>query len=170
MIIDIGKRSIKTDKHLPNKNVIGSDINPIPFDILEHGPRLRSRRQTEACGDSETQHVLFVVDTSGSIGEENFKNITASLGKLVPLFCKQVRFAFVTFSSHVHLEFCFDNTYHGREQVKNAIENVPYHGGRTHTGGMARCICEEIVQTWCGLKKVPPDCLEVVFITDGKSD
>ena len=144
---------------------------PIPFDWFEHGPRLRQRRQTQ-CSDNSVQNVLFVLDTSGSIGRSQFDRMKTALGKLTPLFCKQVRFALITFSSYVNLEFCFncfENTYQGRADAKSAIENAPYRGGGTHTAGTARCICEELLQSSCGIES-SPDCLDVVFITDGKSN
>ena len=145
---------------------------PIPFDWFEHGPRLRQRRQIQC--NNRVQNVLFVLDTSGSIGQTQFDRVKNALAKLTPLFCKQVQFALVTFSSSVHLEFCFDcfqNTYEGREDVKSAIEKVPYRNGNTYTGGTARCICEDLIDNHCGIDpSLSPTCLDVVFITDGKSN
>ena len=149
-----------------------SGPEPIAFDWFEHGPRLRQRRQL-SCGESSVQNVLFVLDTSGSIGRVQFDRMKVALGKLTPLFCKQVRFALITFSSYVNLEFCFncfENTYLGRQEAKSAIENTPYQGGGTHTAGAARCVCEEMLTSSCGIDSSQPLCLDVVFITDGKSN
>ena len=154
-----------------------TDVNdtprPIPFDWFEHGPRLRQRRQTQ-CSDNSVQNVLFVLDTSGSIGETQFNRMKEALAKLTPLFCRQVRFALITFSSYVNLEFCFDcfeNTYQGRENAQSAIRNAPYQGGATYTAGAARCVCEDLLQSSCGIDtSVTPACIDVVFITDGKSN
>lgn len=146
-------------------------MNPIPFDWLEHGPRLRSKRQA-ACGDQSTQHVLFVLDTSGSITAPPFNRMRDAIALLPYFFCRQVQFAVITFSSYVNLEFCFDcfeNTFDGRDQVATAITNIEFRGGGTNTGATAKCICEEILQPSCGID-VYPDCLDVVFITDGKSN
>ena len=116
--------------------------------------------------------MLFVLDTSGSIGPRHFNRITQTLALLPGLFCKQVQFAAITFASYVNLEFCFDcfaSTYDGRSRVTNAIKNIPYRGGKTHTGGTARCICYELLKPACGIS-TNPSCLDVVFITDGKSN
>ena len=118
--------------------------------------------------------LLFVLDTSGSIGKTQFNRTEEALAKLTPLFCRKVRFALITFSSYVNLEFCFDcfeNTYQGRANAQSAIRNAPYRGGAAHTAGAARCICEDLLQSSCGIDtSVTPACIDVVFITDGKSN
>ena len=104
--------------------------------------------------------------------EDQFNRMKAAIGKLPRLFCKQVRFALITFSSYVNLEFCFncfDNTAVGRGAVKSAIESVAYRGGSSYTGGTVQCVCEELLSSQCGSSR-SPDCLDVVFITDGKSN
>ena len=116
--------------------------------------------------------MLFVLDTSGSIGSAQFDRLTSAIALLPVLFCKQVKFAVITFSSYVNLEFCFDcfeNTFDGRGEVSTAIQDIVYRGGSTNTGATAKCVCEEILQPSCGIDAYP-DCLDVVFITDGKSN
>ncbi len=142
---------------------------PMPFEWEEHGPRLR--RQTQRCSSDEVQNVLFVFDSSGSTGSANYQRMKDAVGKLVPLFCKQVQFAMVTFSSNINLEFCFDcfeNTYSGRKNTKNAISNAKYHDRMTYTGATTKCICDELLKPSCGLAN--KNCLDVVYITDGKSN
>ena len=95
-----------------------------------------------------------------------------AIGKLVPLFCKKVKFAMVTFSTDINLEFCFncfDNTYSGRSEAKDAISRARYHARLTNTGAATKCICEQLLRTSCGLSRAP-SCLDVVYITDGKSN
>ena len=135
--IGFGKRS--TRSKLPKEDVVRTDLDPIPFDWYEHGPRLRSRREA-TCGDESTQYVLFVLDTSGSIGSSNFERMKRVLALLPGLFCRQVKFAAITFDSYVSIEFCFDcfeSTYNGRSSTKIAIENILYRGGSTYTGATA---------------------------------
>ena len=164
VFVGIGKRSITNIKR--EHNVVHSNMDPIPFDWFEHGPRLRSRRQT-TCGDQSTQNVLFVLDTSGSIGPDQFDRMKVALGRLPALFCRQVKLALITFNHYINLEFCFncfENT-----GVTDAIANVIYRGGSTYTGATARCVCDEILRRSCGIS-AQPECLDVVFITDGKSN
>ena len=72
------------------------------------------------------------------------------------------------------MEFCFDcfeNTYQGRANAQSAIKNAPYRGGLTRTAWVARCVCEDLLQRSCGIDtSVSPACIDVVFITDGKSN
>ena len=151
---------------------VDDESKPMPFDRFEHGPNLRQRRQAEC--DDEVQNVLFVLDTSGSIGPTEFKRMKNALSNLMLLFCRQVRFALITFDHYVNLEFCFncfDNTLQGRIEAQTAIRDAPYRGGWTRTAGTARCICEDLISSSCGIDTTKTlNCLDIVFITDGKSN
>lgn len=143
---------------------------PLPFNWIEHGPRLR--RQAQNCNPDDVQHVLFVLDSSGSIGTAQYQRMKDTVSKLVPLFCKQVKFAMVTFSTDINLEFCFDcfeNTYLGRDAASKAIGSALYHDKGTNAGATTKCICEDLLGNNCGITS-NPSCLDVVYITDGKSN
>ncbi len=143
---------------------------PVPFSWTNHGPRLR--RQSQSCSPLDVQHVLFILDSSGSIGSDRYQRMKNALSKLVPLFCNQVKFAMVTFSKDISLEFCFDcfeNTYLGREATSNAISSAKYHNKKTNTGAATKCVCDDLLDHRCGITS-NPSCLDVVYITDGKSN
>ena len=149
----IGKRSI-TEKWIPSH-------------------QFRQRRQSDSCKDSNVKHsILFVLDTSGSIGRQTFQRMTAALSNLTKFFCKPVQFALMTFSDGRWLEFCFncfENTLAGRVAAGEAIANATYHGGLTHSGKAARCVCNELINIQkCGLFQ--SSCIDVIFITDGYSN
>lgn len=140
--------------------------DPIPFDIHKHSHRYR---RTTQC---EVQHVLFLLDTSGSIGNHDFRRLTQTLGNLVPLFCKSIEIAAMTFSDTHFLEFCFDhfdNNCPGRRAAKRAIKAIPYRGGMTHTAEALQCAFDHILTSDCGLE-VDAECISVVFFTDGRSN
>ena len=89
----------------------------------------------------------------------------------MPYFCKKVQVGLVTFSSTIKLEFCFncfDNTEDGRLDAMAAIFKAQYLNDLTYTGATAKCICDELLQSSCGIPNT--DCLDVVFITDGYSN
>lgn len=164
----MAKRSAReTENKASNKLLkFRNDLNPIPFDWMKHGHHFRSKR-SDFC---DVQHILFVLDTSGSISPFHFDRIKIALSNLTTLFCKKLRVAAITFNHEVHLEFCFNcfgNTYHGREQLASAIEDIGYRGGWTHTGATARCVCQEMLDFTCGFSS---NCLDVIFITDGNSN
>ena len=77
------KRPNKPRRAAPEQDLLKDD--PIPFDFLEHGKRYR--RQTTDCQPDGTRHILFMLDTSGSIGKTEFDKMTTALSTLVTLFC-----------------------------------------------------------------------------------
>ena len=138
---------------------------------------MRFRRQfslypTKDCYPDDAHYILFLLDTSGSIRERNFKNITSTLSRLVELFCKPVKIAVMTFNHEFNLEFCFncyDSDCSGRTSAAQAIENIVYRNGWTHTGGATKCACNVLLKESCGLDPAA-NCISVVYITDGLSN
>ena len=121
-------------------------MNPIPFDFATHGGRYR-RQSNQNCQPDDTRYILFILDTSGSIGIGNFQNMTASLSKLVNRFCKRIKIAAMTFSDYHHIEFnfnCFDNTCDGRRETRDAMKSIRYRGGLTYTGEATLCACTSL--------------------------
>ena len=141
---------------------------------MEHGARYR--RQTNC----EYQHILFVLDTSGSIGQEDFDRVTGLLGSLTTFFCNKLKIAVMTFDHEYFVEFCFDehdNTDLGRQNAGIAISSIPYirpgQGNETrwtHTAGAAQCVCEYMLTPTCGLDDPAADCINVIFVTDGRAN
>ena len=151
------------------------DLNsdPHPFNWHEHGKRLR-RQTSSSCSNNPNapQHILFLLDTSGSIGTNSFEEMKDALSKLTLLFCKPIQIAVMTFNHEYKLEFCFnchDNDLNGRQATAQAIKDIEYRSGWTHTGGAAKCACERVLHPSCGLP-ITADCVNVVFITDGQSN
>ena len=113
-----------------------------------------------------------MLDTSGSIGPADFQRMTANLSELVALMCKPVRIAAMTFNHEYKVEFCFncfDNTCGGRRLMKDATSNITYRGGLTYSAGAARCACDFLLTPSCGIDP-RASCIDVVFITDGRSN
>ena len=147
-----------------------SNTAPLPFNWNEHHTRFR--RQTHNCGASNIQYILLLLDTSGSIPISEFTRMKNAISEFSALVCKPVKIAAMTFNHKFKLEFCFDcfnNTCGGRNQTKNAIKGMQYRGGWTHTAGATKCACSFLLSESCGL---PADagCIDVVYITDGRSN
>ena len=78
----------------------------------------------------------------------------------------------LTFNQEYYSEFCFDcfdNTCTGRQDAGKAISSINYRSGWTHTAGAAQCVCDVILTPSCGLDPTA-NCINVVFITDGRSN
>ena len=146
-------------------------FKPTAFNVTEHGHRYRRQAQCS------TQYILFVLDTSGSVGLNEFNRVTEVLSELVLFFCSPIKVAVMTFDHEYFVEFCFDcfdNTCGGRLDARSAIKTINYNYGRsgtrfTHTAGAAQCVCDFMLSQTCGLP-VAAGCIDVVFITDGRSN
>ena len=174
----IGKRSIFENDHddsitkrdASKVTIAETSESPLPFDWNEHASHLRLRRATRCTAG--TQNVLFVLDSSGSIGQAQYNVMKGAIANLTSLFCKEVHFGLLTFSSQLRLEFCFNcfsSNNVGRAQAAQAILTAPYQNDLTYTGAAAKCICDHLLHPRCGIS-VDPNCLDVVFITDGYSN
>ena len=167
-----GRRSVDKIESSVVLNLISQPKSlSIPFNAVEH--RARNRRMATT-GCNHLQHLLFVLDTSGSIGKEDFDTVTSLLGNIVPLFCSRIRIAVMTFDHEYYIEFCFkkyQNDDVGRTQAGCAISSIPYvHPGQTHTAGAVKCICNYILDPdICGLDMTCND-VKVVFFTDGQAN
>lgn len=135
----IGKRSVREERRpriKQRRSTVEAEplpIDPIPFNITEHGARYR--RQSH-CSPNSIQHILFVLDTSGSISVSEFNRVTAVLSDLVLFFCKPIKVAVMTFDHEYFVEFCFncfDNTCGGRVETREAIQNIDRNFARSGT-------------------------------------
>ena len=153
--------------------VLDDSIVPHQFNVQEKLDIIHEhhRDRRSACDD---RYLLFMLDTSSSIGIGNFSGIVNSLSRLVSMFCSNTKVAAVTFGSHVYHEFCF-NCYNNHITISKAMKSIPYHGGSTHTGTAIKCACEEMLSIPCGLPtrneyQRCPAPIDVIIITDGKSN
>ena len=166
-----GKRSLareyrRVTKLQKRSEPVPLPTDPIPYSSEEHSTRFR-RQSNPQCSSNDNQFILYLLDTSGSIGESDFNLTRDAIAKLIPLFCKDIQVAVMTFNHQFKLEFCF-NCY-GRGEVGNAIKDIIYRGGGTNTAGASKCACDELLTPQCGLD-CDANCIDVVYITDGGSN
>ena len=160
--------------HSSNDGLEPEPDNPIPFDVLKHGHRYRRQGYDREC--RESQYVLFVLDTSGSIPDSDFEAMNDALGCLLPLFCNPIKVAVMTFGNDFYMEFGFDchgNTCQDRKAAAAAIGAITHRRGRrTLTGGAVQCVDELLTNRQIANFSIDEDtrCLDVVFITDGRSN
>ena len=155
--------------------VLDNAIVPKPFNFNEHLSAIRKhqhrRRRMTTCND---RYLLFMLDTSGSVGKQAFEYMVKNLSSLVPLFCRNTKIAAITFGDEIYHEFCFNcKVNHGDVEIAQAVASIPYHGGWTHTGRAVKCACDEILTIPCGLPARDeyqrcPAPIDVIIITDGK--
>ena len=159
---------------------ISDSIIPEPFDVkhylstAEVHRRRKNLAPSNRCTNND-RYLLFMLDTSGSIGNATFTRMTAKLSHLVRLFCKNTKIAAMTFGSHIYHEFCFNcDKFNAVNRIGDAIKSIPYHGGGTQTARALKCACNNILTVPCGLPskqkyKSCPAPIDVIIITDGHS-
>ena len=125
----------------------------------------------------DLRSMVFVLDTSGSIGETDFQKMTNAISNFVPLLCDNMKIAIISYSRDIHVEFCFNchdlckDCFTDRLNVVSAIQGIQYRGGDTHTGFASRCVSDYILNpsSDCGAD-VSSNCLDIIYITDGQSN
>uniref|UniRef100_A0A8C7TLN7 Collagen alpha-1(XXVIII) chain n=1 Tax=Oncorhynchus mykiss TaxID=8022 RepID=A0A8C7TLN7_ONCMY len=126
----------------------------------------------EICGcgikcKERPMELVFVIDSSESVGPENFeiiKDFVAALVDRVTVGRNATRIGLVLYSLEVKLEFNLAR-HMTKQDVKQAIRNIPYIGEGTHTGTAIRKATQEaFYSSRKGVSKV------AIVITDGQTD
>lgn len=111
--------------------------------------------------------LVFVIDSSESVGPENFeiiKDFVIALVDRVTVGRNATRIGLVLYSLEVHLKFNLAR-YMTKQDVKQAIRNMPYMGEGTYTGTAIRKATQEaFYSARNGVRKV------AIVITDGQTD
>ena len=174
--MDIPKESVQANKMLQENQHLEQLDPSIPveeFDLEKYVNIIndnRKKRQIKCTNDTHNatvRYVLFIVDTSGSIGKANFDKVKDIIADISDALCDHLKFALLTYSNYIHLEFCF-NCYNDRRDIRSAILRSGYRGGLTHTTDAIKCACEQILTRACGLPEgiMTPN-IDVVLLTDG---
>ncbi|XP_045909933.1 collagen, type XXVIII, alpha 2a [Micropterus dolomieu] len=126
----------------------------------------------EICGcgikcKERPMELVFVIDSSESVGPENFEIIKDFVTRLVDRTTvgrNATRIGLVLYSLDVHLEFNLAR-YMNKQDVKQAIRTMPYMGEGTYTGTAIRKATQEaFFGARSGVRKV------AIVITDGQAD
>ncbi|KAM9408211.1 uncharacterized protein col7a1 [Pholidichthys leucotaenia] len=133
---------------------------------------LTSMKVTEAqgrCNNVQAADIVFLVDGSSSIGRKNFLQVKGFMAGIVKPFASSVsesgiRFGVVQYSDTSRVEFAFTTHLNGTDLV-NAIQNLNYKGGNTHTGAGLKFVADNFFNPESS-REVPKI---TILITDGKS-
>ncbi|VDI73894.1 Hypothetical predicted protein [Mytilus galloprovincialis] len=122
--------------------------------------------------------LLIIIDSSGSIGSDNFDIAKRQLGDLLSLLCPlpdpfdasvhngNNRAALIQFSDNVIEEFDFDGN-HDIAELKSAIMSINYQNGGTCTGD-AFHKAVQMFTTYKGMRQDTKK--EVLILSDGQSN
>jgi uncharacterized protein YegL len=147
-----------------------------PYGIIPGTAKCRSSSIVKCCKESLRNQLdlVFVVDTSGSIGFNNFIKIQKFLIDLVSNFeisLNQTRIALVEFNDKANESLLFSNSVNSNKVIE-AINNLPYKGsGGTNTAQALELTNNIILAERRGMRGNTTGVPKVVMIiTDGDSD
>ena len=148
---------------------LDSTVPVEPFNMEERVKTIHERRRRQTCpSEDNIRYVLFIVDTSGSIGRLHFTRVKYLLALMSEKLCDHLRVAMITYGSDINLEFCF-NCHTDRCGIFEAITRVRYRGRLTHTTDATKCACQTLLTEECGLPRGSFTLsIDVVYLTDGK--
>lgn len=115
--------------------------------------------------------IIFLVDSSWSIGKEHFQLVREFLFDVVKALDvggNDFRFALVQFSGNPHTEFQL-NTYPSTQDVLSHIANMPYVGGGTKTGKGLEYLIENHLTKAAGSRASEGIPQVIIVLTDGRS-
>uniref|UniRef100_A0A8C7ZVZ7 Collagen alpha-1(XIV) chain n=1 Tax=Oryzias sinensis TaxID=183150 RepID=A0A8C7ZVZ7_9TELE len=123
----------------------------------------------EVCKEAKAD-LVFLVDGSWSIGDDNFMKIThflySTMGSLDLIGPDGTQVAIAQFSDDARTEFQLSS--HGdKEALLEAIHKIKYKGGNTKTGRAIKHVKESIFIPEAGARRGVPKVL--VVLTDGRS-
>uniref|UniRef100_H3D6W1 Collagen, type XXVIII, alpha 2b n=1 Tax=Tetraodon nigroviridis TaxID=99883 RepID=H3D6W1_TETNG len=131
---------------------------------------IRMIKEICGCGikcKERPMELVFVIDSSESVGPENYeiiKDFVNALVDRVTVGRNATRIGLVLYSLEVNLVFNLAR-YSNQQDIKQAIRNIPYMGEGTYTGTAIRKATQEAFHgSRLGVSKV------AIVITDGQTD
>uniref|UniRef100_A0AAY5EFM5 VWFA domain-containing protein n=1 Tax=Electrophorus electricus TaxID=8005 RepID=A0AAY5EFM5_ELEEL len=116
--------------------------------------------------------LVFILDTSSSVGKDNFEKIRQWVANLVESFDigeDKTRVAVVRYSDRPTTEFNLAR-YKSLEEVKRASRNIRYLGGNTKTGDAISYTTTNIFTVQAGARPAARGIQKVaILLTDGRS-
>uniref|UniRef100_A0A0P6JDH5 Collagen alpha-1(XIV) chain n=1 Tax=Heterocephalus glaber TaxID=10181 RepID=A0A0P6JDH5_HETGA len=114
--------------------------------------------------------LVFMVDGSFSIGDDNFNKIInflySTVGALGRIGADGTQVAIVQFTDDPRTEFKL-NAYKTKETLLDSIKRISYKGGNTKTGKAMKHVRDTLFTAEAGMRRGVPKV--IVVITDGRS-
>ena len=143
---------------------------PNPFDFDMHLSAITTNHHKRQI-DVNKRYVLFILDSSGSIGSSQFTTMKNVLSDLLPLFCGNAVFGVMSYGAKLERNICFDCKQSDRAKLQRALHSIKYHrGSSTRSGDAIQCACKYMLSNRCGYYNEPDAITDVIFLTDGHSN
>ena len=116
--------------------------------------------------------MVFVLDTSSSVSEENFVKVkrfmTGMLERAEMIDNGDLRVAAMSYSTHVSVHFYLGETHQNQDDLFQAIRSIPYMPGSTNTADALMTLTNEMFSRANGDRAGVPNL--AIVITDGVSN
>lgn len=133
---------------------------------------LFSKQFSEDCAQGLAADMYFLVDSSWSMGEENFEHVRHFLYTLIQSLHQvggeRFKFALVQYNSRPETEFHL-NSYPTTQGVLAHIKSMSYRGGGTRTGLGLDFLIRTHLTTAAGSRAADGAVQVVLVLTDGRS-
>ncbi|CAK6978662.1 collagen alpha-1(XIV) chain isoform X4 [Scomber scombrus] len=143
---------------------------PVPTPPPTRAPTTTPPPTIPPAKEAAKADLVFLVDGSWSIGDDNFLKIIRFLysttGALDMIGPDGTQVAIAQFSDDARTEFKL-NSYSDKQRLLDAINNIAYKGGNTKTGRAIQHVKENIFTAEAGMRRGIPNVL--VVLTDGRS-
>uniref|UniRef100_A0A7M4EEQ5 Collagen alpha-3(VI) chain n=1 Tax=Crocodylus porosus TaxID=8502 RepID=A0A7M4EEQ5_CROPO len=153
---------MRKHRHLPIVAIIS---------IILSGCCMVEAQQQEDVKIVAAADIIFLVDSSWSIGKEHFQLVREFLYDVVKSLDvgeNDFHFALVQFSGNPHTEFQL-NTYRSTQDVLSHILNMPYMGGGTKTGKGLEYLIQNHLTKAAGSRASDGTPQIIIVLTDGRS-
>ncbi|KAM6934552.1 collagen alpha-3(VI) chain [Xenentodon cancila] len=142
------------------------------YQVSFHWSLLLSSKHHPDCAEGLAADMYFLVDSSWSIGKENFEHVRQFLYSLIQSLHhvggQRFKFALVQYSNRPHTEFQL-NSYPGSQEALAQIKTMSYHGGGTRTGLGLEFLMRTHITAASGSRASDGVSQVVVVLTDGRS-
>nr|XP_012622379.1 collagen alpha-4(VI) chain-like [Microcebus murinus] len=125
-----------------------------------------------ACREAALADIVFLVDSSTSIGPQNFQKVKNFLYSVVlglDISSDQVRVGLAQYSDNIYPAFHL-NQYPLKSMVLEQIQNLPYRTGGTNTGSALEFIRTNYLTEAAGSRAKDRVPQVVILVTDGESN
>ncbi|GAB1610453.1 uncharacterized protein LOC115221805 [Argonauta hians] len=125
-----------------------------------------------AVGCEKPTDLVFLVDESGSVGQNDFQKVREFLEKSInklPIFPGQFRVSVVRFDDSPKVLF-YLNAFSTSAQMVNLVKTMPYNGGGTNTGRGIDAVVNDVFSLANGAKPKEDAPRVLVLVTDGQSN
>ncbi|XP_045337802.1 collagen alpha-3(VI) chain isoform X2 [Leopardus geoffroyi] len=132
----------------------------------------RAQQQQADVKNGAAADIIFLVDSSWSIGKEHFQLVREFLYDVIKSLAvgeNDFHFALVQFNGNPHTEFLL-NTYRTNQEVLSHISNMSYIGGSNQTGKGLEYVMQNHLTEAAGSRASDGVPQVIVVLTGGHSD